>query len=64
MEAQKKFQKKSLNRDDYKGAERGTKAIKVALASICALALGVKNKDNIKDISVEVFNVVKGATKN
>ena len=28
MEEQKKFQKKSLNSDDYKGAEQGAKAVK------------------------------------
>ena len=28
MEEQKKFQKKLLNSDDYKGAEQGAKAVK------------------------------------
>lgn len=39
MEEQKKFQKKSLNSDDYKGAEQGAKAVKGVFGSLGALVL-------------------------
>lgn len=34
MEEQKKFQKKSLNGDDYKGTEQGAKAVKGVIGSL------------------------------
>lgn len=63
MEEQKKFQKRSLNSDDYKGAEQGAKAVKGVLGSLVALALVVLNKDNIKAIRTGALDIVKKAIK-
>ena len=63
MEKQRKFQKKSLNSDDYKGAEQGAKALKGVLGSLGALALVVLNKDNIKAIGTEALDIAKKAIK-
>ena len=49
MEEQKKFQKKSLNSDDYKGTEKGAKAVKGFFGSLGAIVLVVVNKDNFYD---------------
>lgn len=63
MEKQRKFQKKSLNSDDYKGAEQGAKALKGVLGSLGALALVVLNKDNIKTIGTGALDIAKKAIK-
>lgn len=64
MEEQKKFQKKSLNSDDYKGAEQGAKAVKGVFGSLVgALVLVVLNKDNIKAIGTGALDIAKKAIK-
>ena len=63
MEEQKKFQKKSLNSDDYKGAEQGTKAVKGVFGSLGALVLVVLNKDNIKAIGTGTLDIAKKTIK-
>lgn len=62
MGEQKKFQKKSLNSNDYKGAERGAKVVKGVFGGLGVLAL-VLNKDNIKVIGTEVLDIAKKAIK-
>lgn len=62
MEEQKKFQKKSLNSDDYKGAEQGAKAVKGVFGSLGVLTL-VRNMDNIKTIGAGVLDKFKKAIK-
>ena len=62
MEEQKKFQKKSLNSDDYKGAEQGAKAVK-GVFGLGALVLVVLNKDNIKAIRTGALDIAKKAIK-
>ena len=62
MEEQKKFQKKSLNSDDYKGAEQGAKAVK-GVFGLGALVLVVLNKDNIKAIGTWALDIAKKAIK-
>ena len=61
MEEQKKFQKKSLNSDDYKGAEQGAKAVKGVFLG--ALGLVVRNKDKIKAIVTGALDIAKKAIK-
>jgi stage V sporulation protein SpoVS len=63
MEEQKKFQKKLLNSDDYKGAEQGAKAVKGVFGSLGALVLVVLNKDNIKAIGTGALDIAKKAIK-
>lgn len=48
MEEQKKFKKKSLNRNDYKGAEKGAKVMKGLLGVFGAIAFWAINKDKPK----------------
>ena len=63
MEEQKKFQKKSLNSDDHKGAEQGAKAVKGVFGSLAALALVVLNKDNIQAIGTNALDIARKAIK-
>ncbi len=63
MEEQKRFQKKSLNSDDYKGAEQGAKAVKGVFGSLAALALVVLNKDNIQAIGTNALDIARKAIK-
>lgn len=63
MEEQKKFQKKLLNSDDYKGTEQGAKAAKGVFGSLAALALVVLNKDHIMAVGTEALDIAKKAIK-
>ena len=63
MGEQRKFQKKSLNNNDYKGIEQEAKVVKGVFGSLGALALVVLNKDNIKAIGTEVLDIAKKAIK-
>lgn len=59
MAEQKRFQKKELNKDDYKCVENGAKATKGILASAGAIALVVFNKNNLKEVVTLVKTIVK-----
>lgn len=63
MEEQKRFQKKSLNSDDYKGAEKGAKAVKGFFGSLGAIVLVVVNKDNLKALGSGALDIAKKVVK-
>ena len=63
MEEQKKFQKKSLNSDDYKGTEKGAKAVKGFFGSLGAIVLVVVNKNNLKALGSGVLDIAKKVVK-
>lgn len=50
MGKQKRFKKQELKSDDYKGMEQGAKAVKGGLGLAAAVALVIKNKDNLKSL--------------
>lgn len=50
MDKQKRFKKQELNSDADKGMEQGAKALKGGLGLAAAIALVVKNKDNLKSL--------------
>lgn len=64
MEEQKKFQKKSLNSDDYKGTEKGAKAVKGFFGILGAIVLIAVNKDNLKALESEAQDITKKIVKN
>lgn len=59
MENQKRFQKKSLNSEDYKGTEQGAKAVKGLFGGLGAVALLHYNKDNLKALGSGVIDIAK-----
>lgn len=63
MENQKKFQKKSLNSNDYKAVERGAQNLKKTLSALSLLILVVKNKDKIKELRPGVMSMVTKLVK-
>lgn len=50
MVEQKRFKKKTLNKDDHKAAENGAKAVKGIVGALGEVALVVFNKDNLKTV--------------
>lgn len=50
MGKQKRFKKQELKSDDYKGMERGAKAVKGGLGLAAAAALVFKNRENVKTL--------------
>ena len=63
MEEQKKFQKKFLNSDDYKGAEKGAKAVRF-FGILGAIVLVAVNKDNLKALGSGAQDITKKIVKN
>ena len=63
MEEQKKFQKKFLNSDDYKGAEKGAKAVKRLFVFLGAIVLVAANKDNLKAFVSGAQDIAKKIVK-
>lgn len=63
MENQKKFQKKSLNNNDYKAVERGAQNFKKTLGALSLVILVVKNKDKIKELRPGVMAIYETCKK-
>ena len=59
MDKKKRFKKKKLNSDDYKGIEQGAKATKGVIGAIGAVGLLIVNKDNIKTLGKGAVNLAK-----
>ena len=62
MAEQKRFKKKALNKDDYKAAENGAKAVKGIASALGAVAL-VVFKDNLKTVGKGIADVGKAIIK-
>lgn len=63
MENQKKFQKKSLNNNDYKAVEQRAKNLKKTLGTLSVLFLVVKNKDKLKELGPGAMAMVTKLVK-
>lgn len=63
MENQKRFQKKPLNRDDYKGMERVARALKHLGGFTLAVTLIVKNKGNLKKLGSQAVDIASKVIK-
>lgn len=59
MENQKKFQKKTLNSNDYKAIEQGAKTVKNAFGGLSALFLIIANKDKLKALGAGAIDMAK-----
>lgn len=60
MDEKKRFQKKTLNKEDHKGMENGAKIVKsVAVALLAGGGLAVFNKDNIKTAVKAASSMIK-----
>lgn len=64
MEEQKRFKKKSLNGDDYKGAEKGAKAVRGFFSTFVVIALVVINKDKLKTLRSGAMDIAKKIVEN
>ena len=63
MAEQKRFKKKTLNKDDHKAAENGAKAVKGLAGALGAVALVVFNKDNLKTVCKGIADAGKAIVK-
>lgn len=63
MDKQKRFKKQELNSDADKGMEQGAKALKGGLGLAAAIALVVKNKDNLKSLGKNAVRIAKTVLK-
>lgn len=59
MENQKKFQKKTLNSNDYKAIEQGAKTVKNAFGGLGTLFLIIANKDKLKALGAGARDMAK-----
>lgn len=58
MDKQRRFQKQTLDSKDYKGMEQGAKILKAVTSVVGAAILLVANKDNLKNLSKGIANIV------
>lgn len=63
MAEQKRFKKKTLNKDDHKATENGAKAVKGVGGLLLAAAVVVFNKDNLKTVGKGIADVGKAIVK-
>lgn len=63
MENQKRFQKKSLNSNDYRAAEQGAKTVKRIFGTLGALFLVIANKDKLKALGAGAKDIAEKIVK-
>ena len=54
MSEKKRFQKQTLNNEDYQGMENGAKAIKGFFGAVAACVTLYVNKDNLKTLATNL----------